>query len=376
LLKTISSYTSFLLWPALLLGQSGPLADVTELHSGVISHRASSADPAGKNADSVSIKAGETRELARIEGPGSIRHMWFTIDSPSPYHLRELVLRMYWDGNRGPSVEVPIGDFFGTGFEYEDIPGGHTGQSYHSWQSIPLAVRGKALSSYFEMPFSNGARITVTNDGEKDVPSFYYQIDYQTYPDNKVTDKEGRFHAQWRHEITRAVPLSESKGVNLDGANNYVFMHAQGHGQFIGLILAIQGLSSGWWGEGDDMFFIDGAKSPPSLNGTGMEDTFGSAWMFADEFNYPFTGYSLKGNRDWSGTHVMYRFYLQDPIHFSHAIRGTLEHGHANDRRDLYTSVAFWYQEGHQALDPLPALQDRLPRPFHRDELLEHDPPN
>jgi hypothetical protein len=84
----------------------------------------------------------------------------------------------------------------------------------------------------------------------------------------------------------------------------------------------------------------------------------------------------LKGNRDWSGTHVMYRFYLQDPIYFSQAIRGTLEHGHANDRRDLYTSVAFWYQDGHQALDPLPPLRDRLPQPFHRQELLEHDPPN
>ena len=356
--------------------ESGPLAHVADLSTGVTSHRASSFDKSGGNSDAIRIKAGETATLADLAGAGSIRHIWMTINSPSPFHLRELVLRMYWDGNPEPSVEVPIGDFFGTGFEYEDIPGGHTGQRYHSWQSLPLTVRGRALSSYFEMPFSKGARITVTNDGQVDVPNFYYQIDYQSYADASFTAEKGRFHAQWRSEITRAVPLSESKGINLDGKNNYLFMHAKGQGQLIGVILAIQGLSSGWWGEGDDMFFIDGATSPPTLNGTGVEDAFGSAWQFGEEFNYPFVGYSSRGNRDWSGTHVMYRFYLQDPIYFSRSIVASIEHGHANDRRDLYTSVAFWYQNGHQTLDPLPPLKDRLPRPFYRQEMLEHDLPN
>ncbi len=356
--------------------ESGPLAHVADLSTGVTSHRASSFDKSGGNSDAIRIKAGETATLADLAGAGSIRHIWITINSPSPFHLRELVLRMYWDGNPEPSVEVPIGDFFGTGFEYEDIPGGHTGQRYHSWQSLPLTVRGRALSSYFEMPFSKGARITVTNDGQADVLSFYYQIDYQSYADASFTAEKGRFHAQWRSEITRAVPLSESKGLNLDGKNNYLFMHAKGHGQLVGVILAIQGLSSGWWGEGDDMFFIDGATSPPTLNGTGIEDAFGSAWQFGEEFNYPFVGYSSRGNRDWSGTHVMYRFYLQDPIYFSKSIVASIEHGHANDRRDLYTSVAFWYQNGHQTLDPLPPLKDRLPRPFYRQEILEKDLPN
>jgi len=355
---------------------SGPLGYVADLRSGVTSKRASSYDKSGGNVDAIRVKSGETATLADIPGSGSIRHIWMTIDSPAPFHLRELVLRMYWDGDTQPSVEVPIGDFFGTGYEYEDIPGGHTGQKYQSWQSLPLTVRGKALSSYFEMPFSKGARVTLTNDGARDVPNFYYQIDYQSYSNTSLSSKQGRFHAQWRSELTRAVPASESNGSNLDGKNNYQFMHAEGQGQFIGVILAIQGLSSGWWGEGDDMFFIDGATSPPSLNGTGVEDTFGSAWQFAEEFNYHFVGYSSRGNRDWSGSHVMYRFYIQDPIYFAKSILAGIEHGHANDRRDLYTSVAFWYQKGHQTLEPLPPLKDRLPRPFHREEILDHDLPN
>ncbi len=356
--------------------ESGPLGRAADLVSGVTSHRISSYDKTGKNADAIHVGAGETATLAEIPGPGSIRHIWVTIDSPSAFHLRELVLRMYWDGDTEPSVEVPIGDFFGTGFEYEDVPGGHTGQAYHSWQSLPLTVRGRALSSYFEMPFSKGARITLTNDGAKAVSSFYFHIDYQSYADTKQTDRQGRFHAQWRSEITQAIPEAESGGVNLDGKNNYRFMSATGKGQFVGVILAIQGLSSGWWGEGDDMFFIDGQTSPPTINGTGVEDAFGSAWQFADEFNYPFVGYISRGNRDWSGVHVLYRWYLQDPVYFEKSITASIEHGHANDRRDLYTSVAFWYGKGQQRLEPLPALKDRMPRPFYRQELLEKDLPN
>jgi Protein of unknown function (DUF2961) len=379
-MRTLQRCVNILLFFALAIAapaqETGPLAHIADLSSDVTSHRSSSYDKTGGNNDAIRIKAGETATLADISGAGSIRHIWITINSPSPFHLRELVLRMYWDGNPEASVEVPIGDFFGTGFEYEDIPGGHTGQRYHSWQSLPLTVQGRALSSYFEMPFSKGGRITLTNDGTTDVPSFYYQIDYQSYADASVTAKQGRFHAQWRSEVTRAVPPSETGGINLDGKNNYLFFHAKGQGQLVGVILAIQGLSSGWWGEGDDMYFIDGATSPATVNGTGTEDAFGSAWQFGEEFNYPFVGYSSKGNRDWSGTHVMYRFFLQDPIYFSRSIVGGIEHGHANDRSDLYTSVTFWYQKGHQTLDPLPPVKDRLPRPFHHEELLEHDLPN
>lgn len=356
---------------------SGPLTGLSTLHSGVTSARASSSDRTGRNADFVSINAGATVTLAEISGAGEIRHIWMTINSPSPNHLRELVLRMYWDGEKDPSVEVPIGDFFGTGFGYEDIPGGHVGQAYHDWHSLPITVNGKALNCYFEMPFGQGARITVTNDGAQAVPNFYYQIDYEKYSDVSATASKGRFHTQWHQQLTKAIPAATQPAVDLDGKDNYNFMHAVGKGQFVGVILAIQGYSTGWWGEGNDMFFIDGATPLPSINGTGLEDYFGSAWMFREEYNYPFTGYSLKGNRDWTGTHVMYRFHISDPIYFQKSLIAGIEHGHANQRQDLYTSVAFWYQtEPHQKLDPLPPLSERLAKPYWRIDVMKQNLPN
>jgi hypothetical protein len=357
--------------------QPGPLTGLATLHPGVNSARASSWDRAGGNADFVEIKAGATVPLAEISGAGEIRHLWITINSPSPNHLRELVLRMYWDGETNPSVEVPVGDFFGTGFEYEDVPGGHTGQVYHSWQSLPLTVYGKAMNCYFPMPFGKGARVTVTNDGAQDVPNFYYHIDYEKYPDGSTTANQGRFHAQWHHKLTTAIPAANAAPVNLDGKNNYNFMHATGTGQFVGVILAVQGYSTGWWGEGDDMFFIDGATGHATINGTGMEDYFGSGWMFREEYNYPFIGYSHQGNRDWTGAHVMYRFHIMDPIYFNRSIVAGIEHGHANQRQDGYTSVAFWYQtEPHEKLDPLPPLQERLLEPYWRIETMKQNLPN
>ena len=374
----MSRTISFLLClSALAFGQqNSPLDGLANL-SNAVSKRASSADRSGGNEDWIAVKAGSTATLADIKGAGSIRHIWFTINSPSPFHLRELVLRMYWDGEADPSVEVPIGDFFGTGFEYEDVPGGHLGQKYQSWVSLPITVQDRAMNCYFAMPFGNGARITLSNDGTQDVPNVYFHIDYQEYADTRRVAAEGRFHAQWRHEQTRAVPESESRGKNVDGKNNYVFMEARGKGQYVGTILNVFGLSTGWWGEGDDMFFIDGDAARATINGTGMEDYFNNAWMFQKEFNYPFVGYSQQGNRDWTGSHAMYRFHIEDPIYFQTSLRATIEHGHADDRADDYTSVAFWYQtEPHQKLSPLPPVNERMPNAFWKIQKLDKNFPN
>jgi Protein of unknown function (DUF2961) len=356
--------------------QDSPLNGLSNL-SDAISRRASSADRTGGNDDWVEVKAKSSVTLADIKGAGLIRHIWFTINSPSPFHLRELVLRMYWDGETDPSVEVPIGDFFGTGFEYEDLPGGHRGQKYQSWMSLPITVQDRALNCYFEMPFASGARITLSNDGGEDVQNLYFHVDYQQVGDGRRVAAKGRFHAQWKHETTRAIPESESGGKNLDGKNNYVFMDAKGKGQYVGTILNVFGLSTGWWGEGDDMFFVDGETGHATINGTGMEDYFNNAWMFQKEFNYPYIGYSQQGNRDWTGSHTMYRFQIEDPIYFQNSLRATIEHGHANDREDDYTSVAFWYQtEPHQKLFPLPTINERLPNAFWKIQKLEKNLPN
>jgi hypothetical protein len=373
-MRLLLAFLSFaLLAPA---QQHGPLDSLSNL-SNAESRRASSADPTGGNADWVEVKAKSVVTLAEIQGAGSIRHIWFTINSPSPFHLRELVLRMYWDAETDPSVEVPIGDFFGTGFEYEDIPGGHRGQKYQSWWSLPITVQDRAMNCYFEMPFAKSARITISNDGSEDVPNLYFHIDYQRFRSANDVAGKGRFHAQWRHEKTTAISESESSGKNIDGKNNYTFMVAEGKGQYVGTILNVFGLSTGWWGEGDDMFFIDGDASHATINGTGMEDYFNNAWMFQGVFNYPFIGYSQQGNRDWTGSHTMYRFHIQDPIYFQTSLRATIEHGHANDRSDEYTSVAFWYQtEPHRKLMPLPPVGERLVTANWKVEKLDHNPPN
>lgn len=356
--------------------ERGLLESVSTLENAV-SGRASSADRTGGNADWVEVPAQSTVALSQIDGAGSIRHIWFTINSPSPFHLRELVLRMYWDGESAPSVEVPIGDFFGTGFEFEDVPGGHRGQKYQSWWSLPITVQDRALNCYFEMPFANGARITLTNDGSERVPNLYFHIDYQTYPDARRVDSKGRFHAQWRHALTRPVPASESHGVNMDGKNNYVLLDAVGKGQYVGTILNIFGRSTGWWGEGDDTFFIDEASGGKPIRGTGLEDYFNNAWMFQGPFSYPFIGYSQQGNRDWTGSHTMYRFHLPDPIYFAHSLRATIEHGHANSREDEYTSVAFWYQtEPHAPFPAFPPVSERRVTAFWKVEKLSNNLPN
>ena len=357
----------------LTLGQqNSPLDGLANL-SDAVSRRASSADRSGGNDDWIELKAKTTATLADIKGAGSVRHIWFTINSPSPFHLRELVLRMYWDGESEPSVEVPIGDFFGTGFDYEE----GSGQKYQSWWSLPITVQDRAMNCYFEMPFGNGARITLTNDGTQSVSNLYYHVDYQQYRDARTVADKGRFHAQWRHEETRPIPESESNGKNIDGKNNYVFMDAKGKGQYVGTILNVFGLSTGWWGEGDDMFFVDGESARATINGTGMEDYFNNAWAFQKEFNYPFIGYSQQGNRDWTGSHTMYRFHVEDPVYFQNSLRATIEHGHANSRQDDYTSVAFWYQtEPHQKLSPLPPVKERLPNAFWKIQKLEKNLPN
>ena len=345
---------------------TGPLSGLATLREAT-SHRVSSWDRTGGNRDYIRVEPGQTATLAEIAGAGAIKHIWVTMGSPSRFLLREVVLRMYWDGESDPSVEAPIGDFFGDGFA-----------QYHNWHSLVLSVQGSALNCYFPMPFARGARVTVTNDGAQPVGAFYYHVDYEQYADAAAVANQGRFHAHWRGgNPTKAVPPDVSKEKNLTGAENYTFVDAVGRGQFVGVVLNVQGFSTGWWGEGDDMFFIDGEGFPPSLHGTGLEDYFNNAWGFQDEFNYPFIGYSLKGNRDGTGMHTMYRFHIQDPIYFRKSLRAGIEHGHANSRSDDFSSVAYWYQtEPHKRFEPFPQVSQRLPNLYWKIEVLEKNLPN
>lgn len=328
-----------------------------------VQKRASSFDRSGGNADFRGIGPGETLTLLDEPGPGLISHVWITIASDDPNHLKALVLRMFWDGEPTPSVETPIGDFFGLGLG-----------DYYLYQSIPLSVGSdKALNSFFPMPFQKHARITVTNEADRKVDSFYFNVDYRLYSKPLPADLL-YFHAQYRQAApasgwtnqwhSNGDPIVEDKK-NLNGEGNYVWMEATGRGHFVGVTMSVLQNQDGWWGEGDDMFFVDG-ESTPSINGTGSEDYFLGAWDFGDHsFSYGLFGAPVKGQEVGGGRSSVYRFHLDSPIPFTKSIRATIEHGHANHRSDNYFSVAYWYQtEPHAPFPALPRLEQRIPRIF------------
>jgi len=328
-----------------------------------VQKRISSYDRSGGNADFREIKAGDTLTLLDEPGPGIITHIWVTIASPENHHLKKLVLRMYWDNETTPSVETPIGDFFGLGLG-----------EYFLYRSIPLAVGSdQALNSFFRMPFQHQSKITVTNEGRKAVSNFYYNIDYQAYAKPLPSDTI-YFHAQYRqaapahgwdnHWTSNEDPAVDGKK-NLDGRDNYVWLEAAGRGHFVGVTMSVLQNQDGWWGEGDDMFFIDGEKNP-SINGTGSEDYFLGAWDFGSHpFAYGSFGAPVKGEEVAGGRCSVYRFHLDSPIPFTKSLRATIEHGHANHRSDNYYSVAYWYQsEPHAPFPALPPVEQRLPRVY------------
>jgi len=350
-----SSVSLFGLLPFLFAGAAfgqnpgGSLADLTRPHDYVLK-RISSYDRTGGNDDYRALPPGQSLTLLDETGPGEISHVWITIADEERFHLKKLVLRMYWDGETSPSVEAPVGDFFGLGLG-----------DYFLYQSVPLAVASdKALNSFFPMPFQKHARITLTNEGQQKAEAVYWNIDLRAYKSPLAADTL-YFHAQYR----QATPNTAFPGnkTNLDGKDNYTWMEATGKGHFAGVTMSVIENQDGWWGEGDDMFFINGEKLP-SINGTGTEDYFLGAWDFNGKsffyglFGAPVVGQELQGAH-WS----VYRFHLDSPIPFTQSLRATIEHGHANDRGDNFYSVAYWYQtEPHAPFPQLPPVQARLPR--------------
>ena len=325
-----------------------------------VQKRVSSYDRSGGNADFRQIAPGETLTLFDEAGPGTITHIWITIATDEQFHLKKLVLRMYWDGEETPSVEAPIGDFFGLG-----------NGEYFRYQSAVLAVASdKALNSFFPMPFQKHGKITVTNEGKEKVGAFYFNIDYQAHAKPLPQDTL-YFHAQYRQAYPAAGwtnqwhsngdPLVDGKK-NLTGEGNYVWLEAKGKGHFVGVTMSILQNQDNWWGEGDDMFFIDGEETP-SINGTGSEDYFLGAWGFGHPFSYATYGAPVVGAEFAGSRSSVYRFHLDSPIPFTKSLRATIEHGHANHRSDNYSSVAYWYQtEPHAAFPALPPVDQRIPR--------------
>ena len=341
-------------------GQSAQwMPDVTQKQTYTL-HRATSKEATGGNVDYRTVNPGETITLVDADGPGMISHIWFTINDGEPFHLKRIVLRMYWDNEETPSVETPIGDFFGLG----------TGD-YFNWQSEMLSVGSiRALNCFFPMPYRKHARITVTNEGKQAVSSLYYNIDYRT-ESHPLPNGTLYFHAQYRQAqpnhgwsgewYANSDPLVVYKR-NQDGKENYIWFEAQGQGQFVGVTMSILQNQDGWWGEGNDMFYVDGAPLP-GVAGTGSEDYFLGAWDFGGTaFSYPLYGAPVVGKEEAGSRSSVYRFHLDSPIPFAKSMKATIEHGHANHRSDNYYSVAYWYQaEPHMPFPPLPPVDERIP---------------
>ncbi|HEX8711705.1 MAG TPA: glycoside hydrolase family 172 protein [Terracidiphilus sp.] len=314
--------------------------------------RSSSWDRTGGNSDRVPVEPGQSATVLDVTGAGVVTHVWFTISSPDRMHLKNLVLRAWWDGESSPSVEVPIGDFFALGLG-----------EYFNFESALLAVANvKALNSYFQMPFASAARMTVENQGSVAVQSLYFAVDYVALPE--IPADLGRFHAQYR-QATPCKAVS-GNGKNLDGRDNYVFLEATGRGHVIGVTQSVLQNENGWFGEGDDMIFIDGSPQPV-INGTGTEDFYNGAWDFGlQPFAYQHNGapYVVDPERI-GGRYSIYRWFAESPLVFEKSIRVTIEHGTANNRADNFFSTAYWYQtEPHAQFPALPAPADRIPRVF------------
>lgn len=345
------------------------LDHLTVAHSAK-SGRVSSWDRTGGNDDRYHIAPGETRELANIEGPGKITHIWMTIESDALLALRKEVLRIYWDDMVTPAVNVPLGDFFGMGH-------GETA----NFVSLPLQMGpedGKGMVCYFPMPFRTRARVEVENqatDAEATIRHYFY-IDYETY-DAQPSDELVYFHAAFHRENpTEGYPQGAMSnrewnnewGTNLTGEGNYVILDTEGRGHYVGCHLDIHNLRQthewNWYGEGDDMIFVDGEPFPPTLHGTGTEDYFNTAWCPTQRYSAPFHGIIKPGGPNWSGKISLYRYHILDPIHFKQSIRVTIEHGHNNNRSDDWSSTAYWYQTEPTRGKPLLPLEARLPRPY------------
>jgi hypothetical protein len=331
---------------------------------------ASALGPGRKGRAYLPLPAGAALVLADIRGPGMIRHIWITVPDTTPggpFVLKNVTLRMYWDDEEEPSVEVPLGDFFCNGFGTRALV-----------TSMPIVVAPHgAMNSYFPMPFRSGARIEISSEHPDDIEAVFFQIDYTL--GDRLDDNVGYLHAQYRRS-----------GPELPRGTDHVILDGvRGRGTYVGTYIALTSLERFWWGEGEVKFFLDGDTDLPTICGTGLEDYAGGAWAFQESlsrdvepavttFSAPYFGYPQREVADTTQRapystpmppkHGMYRWHFPDPIVFQDDIRVTLQRiGHDGtflfERADDISSVAYWYQvEPHAEFSEYPNATARRPR--------------
>jgi len=347
--------------PENFTGEKGRAGMATE---GTGRHCARDLGVGWKVSPSVRINAGDVFTVADIHGSGAVQHLWFTPTG----NWRCAILRIYWDEQAHPSVEVPLGDFFCCGWGTDDGRN-HTGANFRQLSSLPVCVNpGSAFNAYWEMPFRTRCRITVENIQPRDANNpaagamtLYYQVDY-TLTD--VPRDCAYFHAQWR----RSNPLPyQTVHTLLDGVT--------GQGQYVGTFIAWGVHNNGWWGEGEIKFYMDGDIDFPTICGTGTEDYFCGSYNFDvgkehggyREFCTPYAGMHQVLRPDGlyqSQTRFsLYRWHIADPVRFEKNVRVTIQAlgwrsgGRYLPLQDDIASTVFWYQTLPTA--PFPQLQGR-----------------
>jgi hypothetical protein len=323
--------------------------------------RVSSWNPSGRNNDAWIIEPGETVVLADIEGPGCITHIWMTQRN----HYRECLLRITWDDASRASVLCPLGDFFGLGHGI-----------VNSYQSLFMSAstndnnafnQGCALNCYLPMPFRKRAKIELINESDEPHRQYFY-VDYEVCEEPHSGDT-GYLHTEfrrenpfggWGHEILVNKPEANiANKERLAWENNYVILETRGRGHYIGCNLSVTNFQGTWWGEGDDMIWVDGYKWPPDLHGTGSEDYFGQAWMMQPNA-FLRNGSSIY-EKDTNGYQTSYVHHIENPVSFEKEIKVTIECGHGNHLRNEVSSVAYWYADQVSPAIAVPAVARRLP---------------
>lgn len=371
--------------------------NLTRRRSGVRNARLSSWDQSGRNQDYWMIPEHETIILGEIDGPGCITHIWMASfcriyqgpgimnplvnarvapvneihnalglnwETTDPDYFRKVLIKITWEDQDGPSVLTPLGDFFGIG---HSMPSNYSSLPFNvSVKPSEDRIFGSQCSSscYMPMPFNRKAKIEIINENDRPLGLYFY-IDYEMYQEALPQDTV-YFHASWRRELPccgwgddlQTNSPEVNSVANLKGENNYVVLETQGAGHYIGCNLSVTHFQGSWWGEGDDMIFIDGEENP-SLIGTGTEDYFNHAWGMQKN-HFPFFG-SILHESDFAGYQVSYRFHIPDPIYFEKSIKVTIEHGHANHLSDDWASTAYWYQTLPSPILEILPVDQRLP---------------
>ena len=280
----------------------------------------------------VSIAKGKEAVLADLKGPGKVTY-WYITDSSGGKFYRGLVLKVFWDDRRDPSINVPLGDFFGA----------MAGKTI-DYQSAPMQIEHLCYMCYLPMPFSARARFVLANDGDKDYSqSMAYGIDYEQ--GRQYAGEKSRLCAAWR----RSNPVRQGLHPIAD---------IRGRGHYVGNFLQVQTKFTGWWGEGDTIFHRDGQ---PITHSPGSEDEYGACWGFGNTYSYLYSGYLQNEN----GANRMYRWYVTNPVRFRDSLKVEIQNQHDNGTptttdADDYTSIAYWYQEDPRQAVTLQPFSERM----------------